>query len=252
MLEVEGGSLASCMRILRHEAGHAIDTAYQLHRRKAWRERFGSFAEPYPKFYQPRPYSRNFVVHLDMWYAQAHPAEDFAETFAVWLRRGSHWRTRYKGWGALKKLKYVDELMKEIAGTPPVLRTREQLEPLRELRTTLREHYRKKKAYYSREFPEFYDRDLRRLFSDQKKHRERPTAASFLRAIRPDIRKQVARWTGESQYTIDQVLRDMTARATQLKLRMYHSPAQTKLDVMLLVTVQTMNYLHGGHHRVAL
>ncbi len=43
MLEVEGGTKSWCMRILRHEAGHAIDTAFRLHRRKAYREMFGNW-----------------------------------------------------------------------------------------------------------------------------------------------------------------------------------------------------------------
>ena len=86
MFEVEGGTAEWCMRILRHEAGHAIDTAYRLHRRRRWRELFGRYSLPYPAFYQPRPYSRRYVLHLDLWYAQSHPSEDFAETFAVWLK----------------------------------------------------------------------------------------------------------------------------------------------------------------------
>ena len=53
ILEVEGGTEGECMRILRHEAGHAIDTAYRLHRRKRWREIFGSFSQPYPDSYRP-------------------------------------------------------------------------------------------------------------------------------------------------------------------------------------------------------
>jgi len=95
MLEVEGGSELACMRILRHEAGHAIDSAYRLHFRKDWRKVFGSYAQPYPESYRPRPHSRNYVLHLDSWYAQSHPAEDFAETFAVWLTPNSRWRQRY-------------------------------------------------------------------------------------------------------------------------------------------------------------
>ena len=111
MLEVEGGSDAECMRILRHEAGHALDNAYRLHFRRRWRELFGSFREPYPQSYKPRPGSRNYVLHLNAWYAQAHPAEDFAETFAVWLTPASRWRVRYHGWPALRKLQYVNDLM---------------------------------------------------------------------------------------------------------------------------------------------
>ena len=138
MFEVEGGTEAECMRILRHEAGHAIDTAYGLHFKRRWRELFGSFAQPYPRSYKPRPKSRNHVLHLGAWYAQAHPAEDFAETFAVWLAPRSRWRTRYRTWPALKKLEYVDEQMDEIKGQPPRDGRRDKIEPLAELPITLR------------------------------------------------------------------------------------------------------------------
>ena len=119
MLEVEGGTRQWCLRILRHEVGHAIDNAYRLHRRRRWRELFGPSSQPYPEFYSPKPYSKRFVLHLDSWYAQSHPSEDFAESFAVWLRPGSRWRTQYAGWPALKKLRYVDELMREISTSAP-------------------------------------------------------------------------------------------------------------------------------------
>ena len=85
MLEVEGGTKAWCMRILRHEVGHAIDHAYKLQRRRRRQKLFGKSSTPYPDTYSPRPYSKSFVLHLDLWYAQSHPDEDFAETFTVWL-----------------------------------------------------------------------------------------------------------------------------------------------------------------------
>lgn len=253
MLEVEGGSEASCMRILRHETGHTIDTAYRLHRRKRWREIFGRYSMPYPESYKPKPFSKSYVVHLDMWYAQAHPAEDFAETFAVWLKPGSRWRQQYAGWGAMKKLEYVDELMREIVDKKPVVNSRAHVEPLRELSMTLREHYHKKRMHYLNEdWPEFYDADLRKLFSDDPKYRRNPTAASFLRKIKPDLRKMVSRWTGEYQYTIEQVLADIIDRCQELRLRLVRSPSRTYVDAVAMVTVQTMNYLHAGNHRVAL
>jgi hypothetical protein len=102
ILDVEGGTPAKCMRLLRHEAGHAIDHAFQLHRRRSWRRIFGLSSQPYPEYYRPKPASRRYVVHLDNWYAQAHPDEDFAETFAIWLTPGSRWRDRYRGWSALR------------------------------------------------------------------------------------------------------------------------------------------------------
>lgn len=84
-LEVEGGTPQWCLRILRHEAGHAIENAFRLRQRRRRQALFGHSSVAYPKFYLPRPYSRNYVVHLDGYYAQSHPDEDFAETFAVWL-----------------------------------------------------------------------------------------------------------------------------------------------------------------------
>ena len=126
MLEVEGGDHDSCMRILRHEAGHAIDNAFQLRRQRQRRELFGDHKLPYPEHYTPKPYSKNFVLHLDSWYAQSHPDEDFAETFALWLTPDAQWRQRYQGWPALRKLEYVDQLMRSLAGrTPPVTTTRD-------------------------------------------------------------------------------------------------------------------------------
>src|SRR3712207_5133915 len=119
MLEVEGGIEKECMAIMRHEAGHAISNAFGLHRRRRWRETFGRFSVPYPEHYMPDPNSRSFVLHLGAWYAQAHPAEDFAETFAVWLAPASRWQKRYVSWPAMRKLRYVDELMKGPAGGGP-------------------------------------------------------------------------------------------------------------------------------------
>jgi hypothetical protein len=252
MLEVEGGARDWCMRILRHEAGHAIDTAYRLRRRRAFREVFGKVSQRYPDFYQPKPFSKNFVHHLDMWYAQSHPVEDFAETFAVWLKPQSRWRSQYKGWPALKKLEFVHELMQSLQDTRPLVSTRERVEPLRQIRKTLRQHYRQKRLHYGVDGPGFFDGDLRRLFTDDADEASALAASTFLNRARPDIRRAVARWTGEAQYTIDQVLHEMIQRCREMKLRLKTPVDEAKRDATVLVTVQTMNYLHGGHHRVAL
>lgn len=252
MLDVEGGTHEWCMKILRHEAGHAIDTAYRLRRRKSYRDVFGKVSVPYPDYYRPKPYSRSYVLHLDMWYAQAHPVEDFAETFAVWLRPRSRWRSQYKGWPALKKLQFVADTMNDICDQRPLVCSRSFVDPLRGNKKTLREHYAAKREHYGVEYPSFYDRDLRRLFSDQPAHHGNATAAAFLRRVRTELRKSVAKWTGEYQYTIDQVLTEMIERCRELKLRVAGDEAEAKRDVMILLTVQTMNFLHEGHHRVAL
>ncbi len=252
MLEVEGGTPEWCMRILRHETGHAIENAYLLRRRRRRQRLFGKSSDPYPEFYTPRPYSKSFVLHLDTWYAQSHPDEDFAETFAVWLNPQSMWRERYTGWPALKKLEYMEELMREIAGQKPLVMSKERVDPLSRLRKTLRWHYKEKREHYGLEYPNFYDRDLRRLFSDRPELTGSITAASFLKRIRKEVRRKVADWTGEYQYTIDQVLEDMIGRCRELNLRVTTPEHQAKLDFTVLLTVQTMNYLHSGRHRVAL
>jgi len=252
MLEVEGGTPEWCMQILRHEAGHAFDNAYDLRKRRRRRRLFGAPSLPYPDFYLPKPYSKSFVLHLDSWYAQSHPDEDFAETFAVWLTPDSDWRTRYADWRALRKLEYMDELMREIAGRPPVVATRRRVEPLDRIRATLGRHYAKKRAHYGLEYPDFYDRDLRRLFSAADEHRRNRKASRFIQSIRRDVRRLVAESTGSYQYTIDRVIEDMIARSDELGLRVKYPEDRTKLDVTMLVTVQTMNYLHSGRHRVAL
>jgi hypothetical protein len=252
MLEVEGGTADWCLKILRHEAGHAFDNAYDLRRRRRRVRLFGSPTTPYPEFYLPRPYSKSFVLHLDSWYAQSHPDEDFAETFAVWLNPEGDWRRRYADWRALPKLEYMDKLMREIAGLKPVVRSRRQVEPLERLKMTLRRYYAKRRDHYGVEYPRFYDRDLRRLFSSDPAYRRNPTAARVISQIRRDVRRLVAEWTGSYQYTIDRVIEDMIARARELQLRLRHPLDRTKLDFTILVTVQTMNYLHSGRHRVAL
>jgi hypothetical protein len=251
MLEVEGGTDKECMRILRHEAGHALDTAFRIHFKRRQRELFGSFTTPYPEFYKPKPKSRNYVLHLRAWYAQAHPAEDFAETFAVWLTPRSHWRRRYKGWPALRKLEYIDDLMAEIAGTRPANRTRTKVEPLSALKITLRQHYRRKRMRYDFEWPAVYDRDLRRIFSDDPKHKLRPTAASFIRSVRTEVRQIVAEGTEVHQYTIDHMIKNMIDRCRELRLRVATPKRETRRRLMIVLTVQVMNVLHSGYHRIA-
>ena len=200
----------------------------------------------YPDYYTPKPYSKSYVLHLDSWYAQSHPDEDFAETFAVWLTPDSDWRTRYVDWPALKKLQYMETLMNELVGKPMLVTSRRKMEPIQSLKKTLRAHYERKRRHYGLLHPHFYDRDLRKLFSDSPEHARNIKAARFIARVRRDVRRMVAEWTGEYQYTIDQVIEDMIRRAAELNLRLKATEDETKLDFIILLTVQTMNYLHSG------
>ena len=252
MLEVEGGDPEGCLRILRHEAGHAIDNAYQLQRRPTRRRLFGNPATEYPEYYTPKPYSKSFVQHLDHWYAQSHPDEDFAETFAVWLNPYSMWASRYAGWPAQRKLEYLDRLMRALASAPPRVKSKRQVDPLPRLKKTLGEHYRRKREHYGLDHPDFYESDLRNLFSDAPQYARNPSAARFVRRIRKEVRSTVASFTDSYQYTIDQLLETIISRCRDLNLRLTESEESTKIDFMVFLTVQTMNYLHSGRHRVAL
>jgi Putative zinc-binding metallo-peptidase len=249
MIDVEGGTVPECMRILRHEAGHVVQASYRLQRRRRWQELFGPSSTRYPQYYRPNPASRRYVYHLPLWYAQSHPDEDFAETFAVWLAARSNWRKRYAGWPALKKLEYVDELMAEIATEKPVLTRRLRVDPLSRLTQTLAEHYEKKRAHYAVDSPKVYDRDLRRIFSDDPKHRRSPAASAFLRRNRARIRETVSRWTGEYELTLDAVFDDMIGRCRELKLRAVGSERQLRMEFIVLLTAKTVHSLYSPSRR---
>ena len=252
ILEVEGSSRAYCMRILRHEMGHAIDNAYRLRRKRKRQTMFGLPSTPYPEYYTPKPYSKSFVSNLESWYAQSHPDEDFAETFAVWLDPRSAWERRYSNWPALKKLRYMDELMATIRWEIPAVTTKHSFEPLPSLKKTLREHYSAKRRRYGIGQPVLYDRELQQLFSSASEHSSNPLASEFLTRASQDIRQLVSKWTGQYQYQVGQVLSDMIKRSDILKLHLRTSTERTKLDFVVLLTVQITKHLSGGRHRIAL
>jgi Putative zinc-binding metallo-peptidase len=255
MLEVEGGTERDCLRIMRHEAGHAIDNAFRIYTRRRYRELFGPFTRPYPNWYKPEPNSRDYVLYLPAWYAQAHPAEDFAETFAVWLTPRLQWKRQYEGWPALRKLEYVDQVMKELAGQVPANTSRDKVEELGEITITLREHYHRKRAYYAFQWPPDYDQELLRIFSSeshQKSHPNGLSAASFLRRHRRQLCSEVAKGTGVHNYAIDQMLVHLITRCKELKLRVSLSAENAFQRALVLLTVQTINGIRSGYHRIAL
>jgi hypothetical protein len=249
IIDVEGGTVPECMRILRHEAGHVIQHSYRLNRRRRWQELFGRSSTRYPDFYRPNPASKNYVQHLRLWYAQSHPDEDFAETFAVWLRPRSDWRKRYEGWPALKKLDYVDELMAEVADERPMLTHRHLVDPLSRMTQTLEEHYAQKQALYATPTTTIYDRDLRRIFSDEPRHHRAPAASTFLRHHRARIRRMVAKWTGEYQLTLDSVLDEMIARCRELRLRAAGNQRELIINFTVLLTAKTVHSLYSPSRR---
>jgi hypothetical protein len=252
LLEVEGGTRDWCMRLLRHETAHALLNAYQLQERRDWKRVFGRPNTTYPDTYLPKPYSKRYVLNLPNWYAQAHPHEDWAETFAVWLRPKSDWQRRYRSWPALKKLEYVDALMREIRDTRPRLRNRYQDCPVEKIRMTLREYYAKKIERYGSDSPEFSDRDLLKLFSSDPAHAQNEKASRYIRRAYKDIIDIVERWTAEYKYRINEVLKEMVQRCDKLDLRVARDDQEMKLEMIAFLTMVVTNKLYSGGFRIHL
>jgi hypothetical protein len=251
MRNVEGGSAESAMRILRHEAGHAIDTAYRLRRRKRWREIFGPASLPYPDTYRARPGSRRYVQHLGEWYAQAHPCEDFAETFAVWLKPNSSWRRTYAQWPAFHKLEFVDELLEDVRGTRPPVRNREVVEPLRENTHTLADHYRRKLRRYSMYRRTVTDHLLERVFTSERQRRAR-RASTFLRAHSLHLVNATMRELHAERYSVEQILRIVVERADKLGVWVRGSSRSALRHARWMLVYLTRLYAQGESPRLSL
>lgn len=218
MLEVEGGTEQSCMKLLRHECGHALNYAYRLYQKTRWRELFGRFTARYSDYYQFQPYSRRFVIHLQDYYAQAHPDEDFAETFAVWLAPDSPWQLKYRHWPVIKKLQYVDYLMRKVCNQPTLVTARQKPPwSASRMTSTLAAYYRRKRQALGDEFQGFYDDSLRTLFTT--KHTDSKVRASkLLRRHRRQVINSVAGWTGHRKYDIHRLVNKFIARCEALEL----------------------------------
>ena len=214
----EGGNSRELLRILRHEAGHALDNAYRLRRRKRWREVFGPASLQYPARYKARPGSRRYVHHLGEWYAQAHPTEDFAETFAVWLAPRSGWRKSYADWPAFAKLQAVEELLAEVRDRAPPVRNRTRIEPLESNTSTLGQHYRRKLAGYRQYRRGLADALLQWLFSPQRPRRNAMRAATLLRTHQKALIASVSRELGLARYSVQQIMRMLIERSDTLNL----------------------------------
>jgi hypothetical protein len=248
MLEVEGGTAEWFMKLFRHEAGHCFDHCYRYSKRKKWREIFGSPAIEYqPETYRPQPYSKSFVKHLDRWYAQAHPDEDFAETFAVWLNPAIDWKKDYAKWPvALKKLHYVDDLAVESQKLKALDEKGRVPSEVSKLTTTLEKYYQRRKKEQADEYPDFYDTDLTRIFNGDTGLKKEFSAGRFMTKHRRLIVSTVAWATNEKKFTIDSLVKRLRARCEELNLKLGKSETQTTMEVASFLTSLVKNYLFTG------
>jgi hypothetical protein len=258
MLEAEGESRLWCMQLLRHEAGHAFSYAYNLHKRREWQKVFGSSKEKYGSTYKFKPYSKSYVRHLDGFYAQYHPDEDFVETFAVWLTPDADWQKKYQGWKALEKLQFVDGLMSSIKGVKPIKPRGKKLWHHKNLTITLEKYYKKKHRLEEEEFPDFHDVQLGKIFTsltdeewwafkkDRRKDKELVTAEELIREHYKNILNSIDRCTGERKYIISDLLKNIALRARQLHMIVSQPQAAALVQLSVYVTSLTMNYVHTG------
>jgi hypothetical protein len=238
---IEAESEAEIMMCLRHEAGHAFNYAYRLYQKTAWRRLFGSFTRPYQEVYKPVPFSARFVHHIAGWYAQKHPDEDFAETFAVWLSPGSEWRKKYADTPALTKLLYVDRIAQRYGRQPPVVTDEKMDKPVQELTMTLDNWYETNGNFASRKLQlhHIIDEDLRRLFPET----EGQPAADVLESSSKRLIRDVNRWTGIDRHILTSLLNEVTARVRSLDLKIGPDQiANCLVSAGIFLTTLVMNY----------
>jgi Putative zinc-binding metallo-peptidase len=239
------------MMYLRHEAGHAFTYAYKLHNRPEWRQVFGPFRRPYRDNYRPAPFSREYVRHLPGWYAQKHPDEDFAETFAVWLTPRSNWRKRYRGWPAMDKLRYLDRLVRKLRKTEPSRRRGITDITVDEMETTVADFFHQDGHRNGREEVAVSelapDTDLRDLFAVSKRKKTAFAASEFLRAHRKPLVDKVAQWTGAQRPLIKALIENIEKRAGELDLRADKTRGAEHLaEVTAYATALAMTYVAKG------
>jgi hypothetical protein len=243
---IEAESDDEILRYLRHEAGHAINYAYKLYDSEEWRELFGPYSRPYREDYEPNPFSRQFVRHIPGWYAQKHPDEDFAESFAVWLDPDSNWRETYAGWGCLPKLAYVDRTMRQVGRRPPLV-TGQGREVSGELSLSLAEHYA---AFRQppKEIPAYFDGDLKQIFGETAPARlQGIPAAEFLERNRRSLVRNIAYWTGLNDLHIRSLIHHFIQRSSELGLRVDPARSTAVLtELTAYATTLCMNKLYKG------
>lgn len=231
------------MRYLRHECGHAINYAFRLYERAEWRSVFGPFSKPYRERYRADPFSREYVRHILGWYAQKHPDEDFAETFAVWLTPGLDWRHEYAGWPALAKLEYVDRVMKEIAPLTPHSPTpsHEDL-PVEAMDYTIADHYAESDDRVPIVDERQFDGDLRRIFVTLDDAPQGEMAKWFMQRHYREIVSRISYWTSESPSVVRSLIDHLARRVADLELRVAGLEAATLIELTAFGTAVVMNH----------
>jgi hypothetical protein len=252
---LEGVGRAELLRYLRHEMGHVVNYAYRLFEREDWVRLFGAMTQPYLEEYRPEPFSRRFVVHLPGWYAQKHPDEDWAETFAVWMTPGSDWRRDYAGWPeALAKLDYCDRLVRQLRDQEPLVTAVDLEWEVSNLNDSLEELYQSWALPESEKALPGLDGALKAIFerlveAEHASTKPRLEAAGLIRKWERPLMADVYRWTGHFPERTRVLLRHLADRAGELH-QVYPADREPEALIALstLVTALAMNHVYRGSY----
>jgi hypothetical protein len=242
------------VKILRHETGHAVNYAFRLWKREGWKEAFGDFDKKYRDVYLPKvnPWSRSYVKHLhylgDPHYAQKHPDEDFAETFAICTDPKSRWVVKYRNWPqALQKLNYVDHLLEELADTPPSFAVTKREGEYTRIEETVSEWWGVNGEILDEELQE-YLRDMSELFvrPEQTRKRTLPAWKLVQKYARP-LTEHASLWiSGSNKHTVRKCLRQWEAICRNESLGYLPEDEEGKLmELTILLTYHVMDGVHN-------
>jgi hypothetical protein len=236
------------MMYLRHEAGHAFNYAYEVYKRPEWRGLFGPFRRPYRDDYRPIPFSRRFVRHIAGWYAQKHPDEDFAETFAVWLTPRSGWRKKYRLWPAFTKLRYVDATVKRLRAQDPTVSTGDFDITVEDMRVTVEQFYRRLERQNGASVNVTLEADLTdMLLPRSRRGRHLGRAADLVAKHRVELTDKITYWTGVRRAVVHALVESMVEASRRLELQVdLRREAHVLVELTAYGTTLAMNKLTRG------
>jgi hypothetical protein len=234
------------MMYMRHEAGHVFNYAYRLYTTPEWRELFGPFFRSYRDTYRPVPFSRDFVTHIEGWYAQKHPDEDFAETFAVWLTPRANWRRRYQGWPAMRKLRYVDRMARRLGDTEPIVKTGDIDITPEDIGVTVEQFYEAAAQERQARIDIALDAHLGQMFLTRRRAESRP-AAEIVRRHSRELVEKITYWTGVRRPIVRGLIDNVCRTCERMKLWGERGEeARYLVEVTALSTTLAMNFLTRG------
>jgi hypothetical protein len=235
------------MMYMRHEAGHVFNYAYRLYTTPEWRRLFGPFFRPYRDDYRPVPFSKKYVRHIEGWYAQKHPDEDFAETFAVWLTPRSPWRRQYKDWPvALRKLRYVDRVSRAVADVEPIVNTGDVDITPDDIGVTVEQFYQQAARERQARIDIALDGHLAKVFLPRKPKESRP-AADIVNRYKTELVDNITYWTGVQRPIIRGLVESVCRNCQRMKLwGEVGEEARYLVEVTALITTLAMNFLTRG------